>query len=93
VKKPDARTPLSNDCEATFERQLQTAKGQAEYQDLVRLIAQVLDASGSGNDCSVRISATKSKDAYCITLYQDGVASYASALNWSQLCERVTNLV
>lgn len=93
VKAKDARTPLQNDCEETFDQQLKTAKGQAEYQDLVRLIAQVLDASGAGDDCSLRISATRNKDAYCVTLYQDGSASYASALTWSQLLERVTNLI
>jgi len=93
MKAKDARTPLPNDCEAQYEVQLKTASGQSEYQDLVRLIAQVLDASGAGEDCSLRISATKSRDAYCVTLYQDNQASYASALTWRQLCERVTNLV
>jgi hypothetical protein len=93
VKTKDTRQPLPNNCEETFDEQIKTAKGQAQYQDLVRLIAQVLDVSGSGEDCSLRISATKNKDAYCITLYQDGVATYSSALTWWQLLERVTNLL
>lgn len=93
MKTKDARTPLPNDCEANYEEQLKTAKGQSQYQDLVRLVAQVLDASGSGEDCSLRISATKNKDAYCVTLYQEGQASYASALTWTQLLERVSNLL
>jgi hypothetical protein len=93
VKTRDGRTPLPNDCEAQYDKQLKTAEGQSQYQDLVRLIAQVLDASGSGEDCSLRISATKNKDAYVVTLYQDGQASYSSALTWSQLLERVTNLL
>lgn len=93
MKSKDARTPLRNDNEATYDEQLKTAKGQAQSQALVRLIAQVLDVSGSGEDCSVRISATKSKDAYCLTLYQDGVASYATGLDWETFLRQVEHLL
>lgn len=70
------------DCETTFEKQLQTAKGQAEYQDMVRLITQVLDAAITGADCSLRIGTTKNRSGLLATLYQDGEATYASATDW-----------
>jgi hypothetical protein len=93
VKTKDARTPLRNDCEQTYDSQLKTSAGQAKAQALVRLIAQVLDASGGGEDCSLRISATKNKDAYCVTLYQDKAASYASSLTWDGLLDAVEVLL
>lgn len=93
MKANGEKAPLPNDCEEKYDWQLKTVVGQAESQALVRLIAQVLDASGSGNDCSLRISATKSRDAYCITLYQDGVAAYSSAVSWEELLQRVNALL
>jgi len=81
------------ECEATFEKQIKTAAGQAEYQPLVRLITQVLDAAVSGEDVNLRIGATRSRNALIVTLYQEGEASYASGLDWQTLLEQVAQLL
>lgn len=79
--------------EATFDEQLKTAKGQAQYQPLVRLIAQVLDAGADGADCNLRIGVTRGKNAFLLTLYQEGDASYASGLDWDTFLEQVALLL
>ena len=81
------------DCEAAYLEQVKTAKGQAEYQPLVQLIAQVLDAAVSGEDVNLRIGATRNKSAFIVTLYQDKEASYASGVNWATLLEQVALLL
>jgi len=81
------------DCEAAFEKQLKSSAGQAEYQPLVRLIAQVLDAAVTGEDVNIRIGSTRSKSAFILTLYQAGEASYASGLDWPTFLEQVALLL
>lgn len=90
--KDNTKTPLP-DCEASYDEQLKTAKGQAQIQPLVRLIAQVLDAAIGGDDVNLRIGATRARNAFILTLYQEGQASYASGLDWDTFLEQVALLL
>ncbi len=93
MKTKDARQAPLPECEAAFEKQLKTAAGQAEYQNLVRLIAQVLDAGIAGEEVNLRIGVTRNRSAFIVTLYQNNEASYASGLNWGTLLEQVDQLL
>jgi len=85
MRAKDNRTAPMPDCEAEFEKQLKTAKGQAEYQALVRLIAQVLDLAVSGEDINMRIGSTRRRDALIITVYNEGEPMYATGQDWYAL--------
>jgi len=93
MKTNTNRKQLEAGCEVSFEHQLKSAAGQAEYQGLVRLIAQVLDAAASGMDVNLRIGVTKMRSAYIVTLYQEGDASYATGLDWPTLLAQVELLL
>lgn len=93
MRTKDATKVLEAKCEADFDLQLKTAAGQAQYQALVRLIAQVLDAGAQGHDVNLRIGVTRGHNAYLVTLYQENEASYAAGLDWATLLEQVAQLL
>jgi len=84
---------IQPECEASFEQQLKTSVGQAEYQGLVRLITQVLDAAASGTDINMRIGTTKSRDALILTIYQDDEKLYATGSTWASFLESAKSLL
>lgn len=81
------------DCEKEFEKQLKSAQGQAEYQALVRLIAQVLDTAITGGDCNMRIGTTKRRDSLIITVYLEGEPMYATGQDWYSLLKAAESLL
>lgn len=93
MRAKDNRAAVMPDNEAALDQQLKTAKGQAEYQGLVRLIAQVLDQAVSGADCNMRIGTTKRRDALIITVYQDGEPMYATGQDWQALLKAAEGLL
>lgn len=90
--KSTRQAPLP-ECEATFLEQVKTAKGQAQYQGLVQLITQVLDLAIGGADINMRIGATKARNAFIVTVYEDATPSYASGTDWETLLEQVNQLL
>jgi len=90
--KTNANAPMP-DAEKQLDELLKTAKGQAQLQPLMRLIAQALDEAVAGGDCNIRIGTNKARSTLMVTVYLNGEAMYATANDLVALLEAAETLL
>lgn len=93
MRKKFAKDPIKPDCEETLAQLVTTDEGAALLAGLNTLIAQVLDAAAKGEDVNLRIGATKKRDAFTVTLFQEGEAMYATGSTLPGLLDSVQSLL
>lgn len=93
MRKKYASEPLKPDCEDTLKKMGKLPEDNELLSGLLTLIAQVLDAGAAGEDVNLRIGVTKKKDAFTVTLFQEGEAMYATGTTLPGLLASVQSLL
>jgi len=93
MRKDFVKEPITPNFEATLSGPPAKGGGADNASVLLLLVAQVLDAAASGEDCYLHIGLTRPKDAAVVKLHLNGSTVYASGKDWTTLLGSLSTLI